>query len=223
MITIKIDNEKASIEVEENGKKLITNENSKNLQEENLHRNKINHLYFSGAKLQQTDFREADLQRADFSGAKLFESDFRGADLNNADLHGSNISEADFRGANLNKAELSNAECLETNFKDANLQEANFKGADLRWADLSGADLRKVNFKNADLREVNIDYSCWPLWCGSLDVKIDKRIFCQLLYHTLRAGQSVDDPEVKRIFRIPEVIKLANQFHRADECGKIKS
>ena len=82
----------------------------------------------------------------------------------------------------------------------------------LRWADLRGADLR-----GADL-----DFSCWPLWCGSLNVKIDKRIFCQLLYHALRAGQSVDDPEVKRLFEIPEIVNLANQFHRMDECGKIE-
>ena len=82
----------------------------------------------------------------------------------------------------------------------------------LRLADLSGADLR-----GADL-----GFSCWPLWCGSLNVKIDNRIFCQLLYHTLRAGQSVDDPEVKRLFEIPEIVNLANQFHRVEECGKIE-
>lgn len=81
----------------------------------------------------------------------------------------------------------------------------------------SGADLR-----GADLRGADVDFSFWPLWCGSLDAVIDKRIFCQLLYHTMRAGKSVDDPEVKRLFDIPEVVNLANQFHRVDECGKIE-
>ena len=94
----------------------------------------------------------------------------------------------------------------------ANLSRVDLSGANLRWASLSGADL-----SGAD-----VDFSCWPLWCGSLNVKIDKRIFCQLLYHTLRAGKSVDDPEVKKLFEIPEIVNLANQFHRVDECGKIE-
>ena len=42
-------------------------------------------------------------------------------------------------------------------------------------ADLSGADLSGANLCGADL-----DYSCWPLWCGSLDVKVDARIARQL-------------------------------------------
>ena len=100
----------------------------------------------------------------------------------------------------------------------ADLRGADLRGADLCWADLSGADLCDANLHRADL-----DYSCFPIWCGSLTVKIDKRVFCQLLYHTLRAGQSVDDPEVKKLFAIPEVVALANQFHRVEECGKIKT
>ena len=104
----------------------------------------------------------------------------------------------------------------------ADLRGADLRGADLRDADLSDADLSGANLRDADLRGADVDFSCWPLWCGSLNVKIDKRIFCQLLYHTLRAGQSVDDPEVKRLYEIPEIVNLANQFHLVDECGKIE-
>ena len=100
---------------------------------------------------------------------------------------------------------------------DAETTSAAVENAVKSEADLRGADLR-----GADLRGADFDLSCWPLWCGSLNVKIDKRIFCQLLYHALRAGQSVDDPEVKRLFEIPEIVNLANQFHRVDECGKIE-
>ena len=126
----------------------------------------------------------------------------RGANLRGADLSGSNL-----RGADLTRSNLTGA----------NLTRANLTGANLREADLTSADLTVAN-----LREADIDFSCWPLWCGSLDVKIDKRIFCQLLYHTLRAGKSVDDPEVKRLFEIPEIVDLANQFHWVDECGEIE-
>lgn len=41
----------------------------------------------------------------------------------------------------------------------------------------------------------DIDFSCWPLWCGSLNVKIDRRIFCQLAYHLCRV--IVDDDSCK--------------------------
>ena len=52
-------------------------------------------------------------------------------------------------------------------------------------------------------------------------MKIDKKIFCQLLYHTLKTGKSVDDAGVKKLFSIPEVVELANQFHHVCESGKI--
>ena len=120
---------------------------------------------------------------------------------------------ADLRKANLRKANLRGAD-----LRKANLREADLSGADLSGADLSGADLRWADLSGADF-----DFSCWPLWCGSLNVKIDKRIFCQLLYHALRAGQSVDDPEVQRLFEIPQIVNLANKFHRVDECRKIEA
>ena len=40
--------------------------------------------------------------------------------------------------------------------------------ADLREADLSGA---------------NLNFSCFPLWCGSFDMKVDKRLVWQLIAH----------------------------------------
>ncbi len=118
----------------------------------------------------------------------------------------------DLRSANLEEANLGGA-----NLSYANLSYANLSGAELKYANLSGA-----NLKGVDLSGANLDYSSWPLWCGSLSVKIDKRIFCQLLYHTLRAGQSVEDEEVQALLNNPDVLKLANQFHRVEECGKLE-
>ena len=63
-------------------------------------------------------------------------------------------------------------------------EQANLRGADLRGADLEGADLKGAN----------LDYSCWPLWCGSLGVRVCKRIAAQLAYHFCRLV--CDDPEV---------------------------
>ena len=123
----------------------------------------------------------------------------------------------DLRSANLKGANLKGANLSDANLKYANLHSANLSGAELKYANLSGA-----NLKGVDLSGANLDYSSWTLWCGSLSVKIDKRIFCQLLYHTLRAGQSVEDEEVQALLNNPDVLKLANQFHRVEECGKLE-
>ena len=131
----------------------------------------------------------------------------RGEDLKYANLSGANLEGAKLSGANLLYADLSYADLSYAKLSYANLSGAKLEGAKLSYANLSYADL---------------DYSSWPLWCGSLSVKIDKRIFCQLLYHTLRAGQSVEDEEVQALLNNPDVLKLANQFHRAEECGKLE-
>ena len=101
---------------------------------------------------------------------------------------------------------------------------ANISGADLRGADLHSADLRSADLLGADLRGADLDYASWPLWCGSLDVKIDARIAAQLVYHAVRACQSVnDDADVVAFCNNPAVIKLANRFHRVEECGQIEA
>jgi len=77
----------------------------------------------------------------------------------------------------------------------ADMRGADLRGADLRGADLRGADLRGADLRGADLRGADLDYSCFPLWCGSFDVKIDKRIAAQLAYHFCRLV--CEDEEVK--------------------------
>ena len=94
----------------------------------------------------------------------------------------------------------------------ANLRDANLHNADLSNADLSGANLRDAN-----LRSANLDYSCLPLWCGSLDIKIDKHLASQILYHFLRMKSS--DKDVKAVQALPKLRALASKFHRFEECG----
>ena len=124
------------------------------------------------------------------------------------DLHKKWVNDED-GGA---RADLSDANLIGADLIDANLIGAKLIGANLIDANLIGADL-----SDADLSGANIDFSCWPLWCGSLDVKIDKRIFCQLAYHLCRT--EVNDEECKAAQR--GLAKLANQFHRVSECGEI--
>lgn len=111
---------------------------------------------------------------------------------------------ANLRGANLRGANLCAANLCEADLCEANLREARLCGTCLSGADLHGA---------------NLDYSCWPLWCGSLDVKVDARIARQLAYHFCRLD--CDDPEYLEARKA--IAKFANGFHRVDECGRIET
>lgn len=120
---------------------------------------------------------------------------------------------ADLRGANIGDADL-----RYTDLRRANLRGANLRYVDLRGANLGYTDLRGVKLKSANLRGADIDYSSWSLWCGSLDVKVDKRIAAQLAYHFCRLD--CDDPEYIKARNA--ILDFANQFHRVDECGRLK-
>jgi hypothetical protein len=92
-----------------------------------------------------------------------------------ADLQDANLRGADLQGANLRGANLRGA-----NLQDANLRDANLRGADLRGADLQGADLQGAN----------LDFSAWPLRCGSTRVIAGDRLFGQLFFHLTRLDVS---------------------------------
>lgn len=129
-------------------------------------------------------------------------------------LFGANLLGANLRGANLRGADL----------LDANLCGADLRGADLIYANLRGANLRGADLNGADLRGANIDYSAFPLWCGGLDVHIDDRIAIQLLYHLVRnvLYSKNTSEELKSLLSQKEIVKVANQFHRVDWCGRIE-
>ena len=103
----------------------------------------------------------------------------------------------------------------EANLSGADLRRADLVAdsrADLRWADLRGADLRRANLSEAnlsgaDLRRADLDFASWPLWCGSIGVKVDLRLAAQLAYHL--AAVDCDDPEFLAVR--PHLLSLANK------------
>ena len=112
--------------------------------------------------------------------------------------------------ADLSSADLRSANLRSANLRSANLRCADLRSADLRYADLSYADLRSADLSYADLRSANLDMSAFPLWCGSLGIKVDIRLSAQIAYHFCRF--ETDDEEVKAA---QQAIKtLANKFHR---------
>ena len=172
----------------------------------------------SGADLRRANLSGADLSDADLRRANLRRADLSGADLRRANLSGAYLSDADLRRANLSGADLSGADLRRANLSDADLRRANLSGADLRRANLSDADLRRANLSDADLRRANLDFSCYPLWCGGLHVKTDKRLACQLAYHL--CSMQCDDEEYIKMRN--SILGFANQFHRVDECGVLE-
>lgn len=134
-------------------------------------------------------------------------------DLRGADLRGANLSEALLYGADLRGANLSGA-----NLGHANLVNADLSDADLKGANLSEANLRGANLNGANLNGANLDYSCYPLSCGSLHLKADKRLACQLAYHLC----SIQCDDADYIKMRNSILGFANQFNRVDECGKLE-
>lgn len=124
-----------------------------------------------------------------------------------------NLRGAYLKGANLNGANLTYAY----------LNGAYLRGADLRDADIRGADLRDANLTEANLKGADLDYSCMPLWCGDLKAHYDERQIIQQLFHVLShvkySKNSTD--RLKEVLLKDEIVDLANEFHRAEECGKI--
>ena len=159
------------------------------------------------------DLRGADLSDANLRGADLSDANLRGADLRGADLSDANLSDA-----NLSDASLSDASLRGANLRGANLRGADLRGADLSDANLSDASLRGADLRGADLRGADLDYSCYPLWCGSLHFKADKRLACQLAYHL--CSMQCDDADYIKMRN--SILGFANQFHRVDECGELK-
>lgn len=129
--------------------------------------------------------------------------------------------EEDGERANLKGANLSDADLSDANLRGANLRDANLRDADLRGADLRDADLSYANLKGANLRDADLDFSCLPLWCGSLSANFDDRQLIQIAYHLVKAGVKSNNASDETKKELSKLIDFANKFHRAEECGRI--
>ena len=99
----------------------------------------------------------------------------------------------------------------------ANLECANLVRANLECANLTGANLVRANLTGA-----NLDYSCLPLWCGSLNANFDDRQLKQIAYHLVKAGLQSNNASAETKAELEKLVDFANQFHRVNECGRIE-
>ena len=165
-----------------------------------------------GTTGRQADLTGADLTGADLSGANMTGANLSGADLTRADLTGADLSGANMTGADLTRADLTGAD----------LSVADLSGTNLTRVDLWGANLTRADLSGADLGGANLDYSCVPLWCGSLSTHFDDRQIKQFLYHVVKCGLNSKNASEEVKTELTKMIELANQFHRAGECGRIE-
>ena len=150
--------------------------------------------------------------------ANLRDADLQGADLPCANLPCANLRDANLRGADLPFANLRGADLRGANLRDADLKGANLKGADLRDANLQGANLRGADLRGANLQGANLDYSFLPLWCGSKDMIVDRRIAAQIAAHFCALVCDDEDYQAART----AILEFAKTSHRAVDLGLVE-
>lgn len=182
----------------------LEEENARLMEEERKNKSEKNAQTMHLSKISQPLYHREDLKMQKERLQEILESHkkwLRGKDVKKADLRGVDLRYADLRGADL---------------KDADL-----KDADLRYADLRGANLKDANLRYADLRGVDLDYSSFPLWCGSFDIIVDERLIRQLCYHIAKLKYDGNDSDIKTLLESDVFKSVANKFHRVKECGAV--
>ena len=71
----------------------------------------------------------------------------------------------------------------------------------------------EVDGKRADLCKADLDYSCFPLWCGGSKFKCDTKLVYQLLAHICTLD-FLDDEGIKDL-----IMPFAAKSHRAVDLG----
>ncbi len=87
-----------------------------------------------------------------------------------------------------------------------------------KWLNEKGgcrADLRWANLQYADLREVDLDFACFPLWCGTNKIKVDRKIAAQVALHF--CCLDCDDMNYQKARAT--IIDFARTSHRAQDMG----
>ena len=199
----------------------LEEENARLMEEERKNRNKKSAQPMHLSKISQPLYHREDLKMQKERLQEILESHkkwLRGKDGKKA-----NLRCADLRGVDLRWADLRGVDLRWANLRWADLRGVDLREANLRWADLRGVDLREANLKDADLRYADLrgadlDYSSFPLWCGSFDIIVDERLIRQLCYHIAKLKYAGNDSDIKTLLESDVFKSVANKFHRVEEC-----
>lgn len=110
---------------------------------------------------------------------------------------------------------------LENHKKWINSEEGGER-ADLSYANLRVANLRGADLRVANMKGTNIDYSAFPLWCGSLFAHFDDRQLAQIAYHLVKAGLQSNNASADTKSELVKLVDFANKSHLIMECGLIE-
>ena len=102
-----------------------------------------------------------------------------------------------------------------SNLRGSDLSYSDLRGSNLRGSDLRNSDLRNSDLRNSDLRGSDLDFSAWPLWCGSNHVKVDAKIARQLAAHF--CALDCEDEEYQEARKA--ILVFAAKSHRASDLG----
>jgi hypothetical protein len=72
------------------------------------------------------------------------------------------------------------------------------------------ANLTDANLTDANLRGADLDFSCIPLWCGSLEAHFDDEQLKQIAYHLVFAGLKSKNASEETKKELRKLIDFAN-------------
>ena len=132
---------------------------------------------------------------------------------NTLDLHGKWLRcEDGGQRANLRGSNLRDSNLRRSDLSRSNLRRSNLRGSDLRDSNLRGSNLHDSDLRGSNLSRSNLDFSAWPLWCGSLGTKCGHRLFSQLLYHLASLDVSGADEKTKTAMTAVRALPGVNDF-----------
>jgi uncharacterized protein YjbI with pentapeptide repeats len=175
------------------------------------------------AVLSGTDLIGMDLSGVDLSQSQMIGADMRYTNLTKAKLFGANMYGTNLSGAEMARADIRLANLSRASLIEVDMHKANLQNADMRRADMSRASLLSVDLSGANLAEANLIgaywyYSCLPLWCGGLHIKLDRRQMAQLIYHF--CSMECEDSEVLALQK--SLYAFANEFAESRDDLKNK-
>lgn len=169
------------------------------------------------ALLERVTFNECRLDGFNLNGSSLIETWFRRCDGESIDLSNSTIDMMHMRGGKLSRLELDNSTVRNTEARDVEMPEISMIDTNMTNVSIISCNIIMADLTGAKFINVTLDYSGFPLHCGSFDFTSDIKIPAQLAYHLCRI--ICDDPIV--IKAQSHLNELANKFHRAVECEYI--
>jgi len=198
----------------------------------------LKHMNFQNITFKGTSFENSDMQYINLDGCNLDRCNFNKVHLSDATLKNCSLYEAKmshaiakhvhFNNSLIQFAILEHSDFGYSIFINTNLEYSTLRHSKLYYCNLRDANLKSTNvshviFRGANFKNTNMDLSQINLTCSDFDIHIDDKLAIQQLFHLLKKveySKHVSD-EIKDLLMTPQIIMLANRFHKANECGTL--